>query len=75
MLKQMERLQETLLAPELVLATVADDSVQVYHRYYSTTPVTSKYLLVVVKQVDNDAFVLTAFFSNRRKQGRVVWQK
>ena len=75
MANQMHRVQETLQKPELVVATLADETVQVYHRYYTQTPVTSKHLLVAVKQVKNDAFVLTAFFSNRRKRGRVLWQR
>jgi hypothetical protein len=52
---QLHRLEETLLAPELVVATLADAMVQVYHRYYAVTPVTSKYLLVVVKHIGQDA--------------------
>jgi hypothetical protein len=72
---QVDRLEETLAQPEFVVSTVVDPSVLVYHRHYQTTPVTSKFLLVVVKQSAHDAFVLTAFFSNRRKKGTIVWQK
>lgn len=70
---QIERIQETLLEPELVIATRADESVRVYHRHYPQTPVSSKYLQVAVKIVPDDAFVLTAFFSSRQKRGRTVW--
>lgn len=72
---QIARLQETLLEPELVVSTTVDQNVLAYHRYYTTTPVTSKFLLVVVKKSANDAFVLTAFFSNRQKKGIIIWQK
>jgi hypothetical protein len=72
---QITRVQETLLQPELVVSTVVNQDVFVYHRYYQTTPVTSKFLLVVVKQTTDDAFILTAFFSNRQKKGKIVWQK
>lgn len=70
---QYERLQETITAPEMVVATHADANVWVYHRYYAQTPVTSKYLLVAVKVEGDDAFVLTAFFSSRIKKGDVIW--
>ncbi len=73
MAEQFERIQETVKTPELVIATTADDAVHVYHRYYETTPVTSKFLLVAVKMVEDDAFVLTAFFSRREKKGTVIW--
>lgn len=72
---QLARLQETLLQPELVVTTTVDQDVYVYHRFYPTTPVTSKYLLVIVKISLGDAFVLTAFFSSRQKKGSIIWQK
>jgi hypothetical protein len=71
---QFERIQETVRMPELISATTADDTVHVYHRYYETTPVTSKFLLVAVKTLEGDAFVLTAFFSRREKKGTVIWR-
>jgi len=69
----LERLIETIKTPETVMATAADETVHVYHRYYETTPVTSKFLLVAVKLLEDDAFVLTAFFSRREKKGTVIW--
>jgi hypothetical protein len=71
---QFERLQETIQTPQIIVATVTDASVYVYHRYYEETPVTSKFLLVAVKILEDDAFVLTAFFSSRQKKGSVIWQ-
>lgn len=74
MAEQLERIRETIKTPEVVIATDADKTVQVYHRYYETTPVTSKFLLVVVKLLTDDAFVLTAFFSRREKKSVLVWK-
>jgi hypothetical protein len=74
MAAQFERLVETITAPETVIATAADETVHVYHRYYETTPVTSKFLQVAVKLLADDAFVLTAFFSRREKKGVLVWK-
>lgn len=70
---QLDRIQETLLEPELVVATRADETVHVYHRHYTSTPVTSKYLHVAVKILPDDAFVLTAYLSSRRKRGLTIW--
>ena len=56
-----------------VVVTVADESVRCYHRLYERTPVTRKYLIVAVKVLVDDAFVVTAFFSSRLKRGKVVW--
>lgn len=74
MVGQLGRLKETLKTPMFVIATEADETVHVYHRFYETTPVTSKYLQVAVKINEDDAFVLTAFFSRRIKKGERVWQ-
>lgn len=76
MVDQRERVLETLETPDIVIATVKDESVHTYHRLYPKTPVTRKYLLVAVKIVsDDDAFVLTAFFSSQLKKGSTLWQR
>lgn len=71
---QLEQIAETLAQPELVVATTADKTVHVYHRFYRATPVTSKFLQVAVKLQKEDAFVLTAFYSSRTKKGITVWR-
>jgi hypothetical protein len=68
-------LAETLAAPDKVVATVKDEQVHAYHRYYEDTPVTRKYMVVVIKLLPDDAFVLTAFFASKLKKGNVVWQR
>ena len=74
MVEQMDKIRQTIAEPEVIIATSADETVHVYHRHYATTPVTSKFLLVAVKVLEDDAFVLTAFFSSRQKKGTVIWQ-
>lgn len=69
MADQLERIKETIKSPSTIVATSADETVYVYHRFYEITPVTSKFLLVAVKLLEDDAFVLTAFFSGREKKG------
>lgn len=75
MVGQQDRLAETLASPDIVMATVKDETVHTYHRQYETTPVTRKYMVVVVKMAPGDAFVVTAFYSSRVKKGEVVWPK
>lgn len=74
MIGQDKRIAETLAQPEQIIVTNVDPTVHVYHRLYHNTPVTSKFMLVAVKLLTNDAFVLTAFFSSRPKKGSVLWQ-
>jgi hypothetical protein len=74
MMDQHERIIETLVSPDLIIATDTDPDVHAYHRLYPQTPVTRKYLIVAVKVLTDDAFVLTAFFSRRLKKGQLIWQ-
>lgn len=73
MATQIDRIGETLTSPERIIATHLDENVHVYHRYYDKTPVTSKYLHVAVKITPDDAFIVTAYFSNRIKRGVEIW--
>lgn len=73
MIDQQTRLIETVAWPDVVIATIKDKTVHAYHRLYEETPVTRKYLVVVVKIESADAFVLTAYFSSRLKKGQMVW--
>jgi hypothetical protein len=75
MQEQRERLAVTLSSPEIVIVTAKDESVHTYHRFYAETPVTSKYMIVAVKIIDEDAFVVTAFYSSRPKKGKIIWQQ
>lgn len=64
---QEEKLKQTLQEPEIVLYSNIDDNYQ-YYRLYSTTPVSEKYLLTVVKHLNGEGFIITAFFSSRNKE-------
>lgn len=69
---QTERIEETLQEPDEVRVSDQDDTVRLYHRHYSETPVTEKILLVVVKYDTASPFVVTAFFTDRLKSGTTV---
>ena len=68
---QLPRIEETLANPGEVRASNHDDEVRLYYRRYPETPVTEKYMLVVVR-VDDDPFVITAFFTDRIKSGEPI---
>jgi len=66
-------LEETLRAPEEVQESVSDPVARLYYRYYHRTMVGGKYLCAVVKMAAEDAFVVTAYLTDRMKKGRIVW--
>ena len=68
-----EALEETLRAPEVVQESMSNPAARLYYRFYHRTMVGGKYLCVVVKLADEDAFVVTAYLTDRLKKGRVLW--
>ncbi len=66
---------ETLRSPDAVVESLSDPSARLYYRYYSGTAVGDKFLCVVVKLTDADAFVITAYLTDRVKQGKQLWPR
>ena len=65
MVGQGRRIRETLQKPDVVLASHKDSSVHVYYRHYTRSPAGSKHPMVAVKILEEDAFVITAFFRTK----------
>jgi hypothetical protein len=72
---QLNKLEEVLQEPDVIIRSQRDPDVHLYHKYYAETPVKEKYLLVVIKTVENAAFVVTAFFTDTVKKGERIWEK
>ena len=66
-------LEETLQAPTIVVESPSDPAARLYYRVYTRTIVGEKYLCVLVKFSTDDAFVVTAYLTDRLKKGKVVW--
>jgi hypothetical protein len=64
---------ETLRHPALVIQSISDESARLYYRFYSGTRVGDKFVCVVVKVRPGDAFVLTAYLTDKPKKGTVLW--
>ena len=73
MLNQEAKIEETLVKPELIKRSVSDEKVVIYYRHYPKTPVTSKYLAVVVN--NSKSFIISAYFTDRIKKGELIWTK
>ena len=44
-----EKVTNTLQQPEIIVASASDETVELFYKYYSKTPVGDKWLCVVVK--------------------------
>ena len=71
-----DAIAETLGLPETITKSLTDPDARLYYRYYKSTLVGDKYLCVVVKQhLKDDAFVLTAYLTDKVKRGEVSWPR
>jgi len=72
---QKNNVLETIKEPELVQQGDFGEFIAI--RYYRTTPLTSKYLVVIYKEVRSlDGFIITSYFSNKPSERReVVWKQ
>ena len=70
-----EALEETLLAPEMAIRSRTDNMVTLNYRFYYKTMVGGKWLCVVVKYIEDDAFVVTAYLTDKPKKGEILWAK
>jgi hypothetical protein len=65
---------ETLKTPQLVRRSRSDKSAELFYRFYTQTLVSDKWLCVVVKYLVDDAFIVTAYFTDKPKKGDDLWQ-
>lgn len=72
---QKPRIKETLETPDTVRESDNDPSVHLYYKKYTNTPVTEKYLLVVVKTRVENPFIITSFFTDKIKTGRTIFSE
>ena len=68
-------IRDVLSKPGFVRASGSDDAVRLFYGFYSETLVGSKWLCVVVKYEEADAFVVTAYLTNKPKAGEDLWPK
>jgi hypothetical protein len=65
------QIDDVLRNPETVVRSRTDPTVNLCYRFYAQTAVGGKWLCVVVKYVLNDAFVLTAYLTDKIKAGEI----
>lgn len=72
---QLDRIKETIMSPDEVIESVHDPTILLFYKLYKETSVTEKYLLAIIKALNREGFIVTAFFTDRVKKGEVVWKK
>ena len=66
-------IEQLLAAPQIVRRSLSDDAVRLFYAFYPETIVGGKWLCVVVKYLLSDAFVVTAYLTDKPKSGATLW--
>jgi len=66
-------INRVLRQPQLVRHSQSDATVRLFYEFYGRTVVGGKWLCVVVKYVEDDAFVVTAYLTDKPKVGEDLW--
>ena len=66
-------IERVLREPQLVRRSRSDEVVRLFYEFYAQTIVGGKWLCVVVKYAENDAFVVTAYLTDKPKAGENLW--
>ncbi|MHC1571505.1 MAG: hypothetical protein ACXQTM_06820 [Methanosarcinales archaeon] len=72
---QLDKIEETLSKPDIIVRSRTDPDIELFYRHYNITPVTEKYLCVIVKILVGDMFIITAYFTDTIKRGDVLWER
>ncbi len=72
---QAYKITETLNAPDRIIRSRTDSHVELFYKHYLSTPVTNKFLCVVVKVLTDDNFIITSYFTDKAKGGEIIWEK
>jgi hypothetical protein len=66
-------LEKALLHPDLVIQSLSDSQVVLYYHLLAESRLGVNWLCVVVKLLASDAFVLTAYLTDKPKKGLQQW--
>jgi hypothetical protein len=68
-----DEIERVLRQPQSVRLSRSDQAVRLFYQFYTQTLVGGKWLCVVVKYVEDDAFVVTAYLTDKPKAGEDLW--
>ncbi len=75
---------EALLDENMLIATLSKPdivtqgggpNIRVLYRFHENTPVGAKYLAVVLKELNEEGFIVTSYFTDRIRRKKVIWKK
>ncbi len=74
MIEMEPEIAKVLQEPKSVRRSLSDESSLLFYGWFGNTPVGSKWMCIVVKYVGMDAFIVTAYLTDKIKNGEDVWR-
>lgn len=71
----LDGLAHVITAPEHAVRSASDPTVELLYEFRRGTKVGDKWLCAVIKYLTNDAFVVTAYLTDKIKQGEHLWAR
>jgi hypothetical protein len=71
----LDRVGEAVSKPECAVLSASDPTVELLYNFERGTKVGDKWLCVVVKYSVDDAFVVTAYLTDKVKKGEHLWPR
>jgi hypothetical protein len=68
-----DEIERVLRQPQWVRQSKSDADVKLFYEFYAQTVVGGKWMCIVVKYLENDAFVVTAYLTDKPKTGADLW--
>jgi hypothetical protein len=68
-----DEIERVLRQPVLIRRSRSDKTVRLFYKFYVQTLVGEKWFCVVVKYAVEDAFVVTAYLTDKPKTGEDLW--
>src|SRR3989338_1756475 len=58
---------ETIINPDKITYPKFDEAIGCYYKYFKQRPSPDKFLLVLVKYLNGDGYVITAYYEDKKK--------
>jgi hypothetical protein len=68
-------IEQTVSNPQCVVRSRSDPTAELFYRFYRRTILGDKWLCVVIKYRQSDAFILTSYLTDRVKSGEQIWPR
>jgi len=71
---ELEKVRQVMMSPDFIKQGNKADTFMFY-KFFPTTALSPKYLVLVTKYLNAEGIVLTGYFTERVRKGEVLWRR